>query len=214
MYAFGMWAPTVLKQLSANIGMNALGWLTAIPYAFATLGIYLVSRAADRSRFSRGWYVAAALHVAGLALLGQHVVAGPLTINMVMLVLAGLGIHSALGTWWSWALANVPRNQAGPAIVKVDVANRASAEQMATATLKAFGKIDVLINNGAIFSILKMKPFDEIGGDEWDRMMAVNARGVFFSVQAVAPSMKKAKYGKIINISSSVVATGRANYAH
>lgn len=116
MYAFGMWAPTLLKQLSSTIGMDTVGWLTAIPYAFATLGMYLVSRAADRSSFSRGWYVSGALCLAGLALLGQHFVADTLMANVVMLVLAGVGIYSALGAWWSWALANVPRNQAGPAI--------------------------------------------------------------------------------------------------
>ena len=98
--------------------------------------------------------------------------------------------------------------------VKVDVSNKESAMQMAGAALEAFGRIDVLINNAAIFSTLKMKPFDEIDGDEWDRVMAVNARGVFFCAQAVAPTMKEARYGKIINISSSVVVTGRANYAH
>jgi sugar phosphate permease len=116
MYAFGMWAPTLLKQLSATMGMDTVGWLTAVPYAFATLGMYLVSRAADRSAFSRGWYVSGALCLAGFALLGQHFVANTLMMNMVMLVLAGVGIYSALGAWWSWALANVPRNQAGPAI--------------------------------------------------------------------------------------------------
>lgn len=116
MYAFGMWAPTLLKQLSATMGMDTVGWLTAVPYAFATLAMYLVSRAADRSSFSRGWYVSGALCLAGLALLGQHFVANTLGMNMVMLVLAGIGIYAALGAWWSWALANVPRNQAGPAI--------------------------------------------------------------------------------------------------
>jgi sugar phosphate permease len=116
MYAFGMWAPTLLKQLSANMGMDTVGWLTAIPYAFATVAMYLVSRAADRSSFSRGWYVSGALCLAGLALLGQHYLATTLLMNMVMLVLAGVGIYAALGAWWSWALANVPRNQAGPAI--------------------------------------------------------------------------------------------------
>jgi 3-oxoacyl-[acyl-carrier protein] reductase len=98
--------------------------------------------------------------------------------------------------------------------VKVDVSNKQSTQAMAAAALEAFGTIDVLINNAAIFSTLKMKPFEEVEGDEFDQVMAVNARGVFFCVQAVAPTMKKAKYGKIINISSSVVLTGRANYAH
>jgi sugar phosphate permease len=99
LYAFGMWVPTVVKELSANMGMDTVGWLTAIPYAFATVGLYFVSRAADRSHFSRGWYVSGALCLAGLALLTQHFVANTMMINMVMLVLACVGIYSALGAW-------------------------------------------------------------------------------------------------------------------
>ncbi|SSW69445.1 putative oxidoreductase [Achromobacter veterisilvae] len=98
--------------------------------------------------------------------------------------------------------------------VQVDVADKASADALVAQTLAAFGSVDVLINNAAIFSTLKMKPFEEIDGDEWDRVMAVNARGVFFCAQAVAKPMRAKGYGKIINISSSVVVTGRANYAH
>ncbi len=98
--------------------------------------------------------------------------------------------------------------------VQVDVADKASADALVAQTLAAFGGVDVLINNAAIFSTLKMKPFEEIDGDEWDRVMAVNARGVFFCAQAVAKPMRAKGYGKIINISSSVVVTGRANYAH
>lgn len=98
--------------------------------------------------------------------------------------------------------------------VQVDVADKASADALVAQTLAVFGSVDVLINNAAIFSTLKMKPFEEIDGDEWDRVMAVNARGVFFCAQAVAKPMRAKGYGKIINISSSVVVTGRANYAH
>lgn len=98
--------------------------------------------------------------------------------------------------------------------IKVDVSDRASAQQMADLTLETFGRIDALINNAAIFSTLKMKPFEEVQPEEWDLVMAVNARGVFFCCQAVAPAMKKQRYGKIVNISSSVAVTGRANYAH
>ncbi|MFB9127562.1 MFS transporter [Paraburkholderia dipogonis] len=125
LYAFGMWVPTVVKQLSADMGMDTVGWLTAIPYAFATLGMYLVARAADRSNLSRGWYVAGALGLAGFALLAQHFMAGALTTNMVMLTLAGVGIFSALGAWWSWALAIVPRNQAAPAVGLVNLCGNA-----------------------------------------------------------------------------------------
>ncbi|MBP2227884.1 3-oxoacyl-[acyl-carrier protein] reductase [Azospirillum agricola] len=98
--------------------------------------------------------------------------------------------------------------------VTVDVAEKTSVAAMVERTLAAFGRIDVLINNAAIFSTLKMKPFEEIDADEWDRVMAVNARGVFLCCQAVAGPMRQGGYGRIVNISSSVVVTGRKHYAH
>lgn len=98
--------------------------------------------------------------------------------------------------------------------VGVDVADAASTRAMAKTVEDAFGGIDILINNAAIFSTLKMKPFEEITAEEWDRVMAVNARGVFNCCQAVVPAMRTAGAGKIVNISSSVVVTGRPFYAH
>ncbi len=98
--------------------------------------------------------------------------------------------------------------------VKVDVSDRESTLKMAEAAVSAYGAIDVLINNAAFFSTLKLQPFEDISVEEWDRMFAVNARGVFLCAQAVAPTMKAKRYGKIINMSSVVVDTGRANYAH
>ncbi|MEU1984592.1 glucose 1-dehydrogenase [Nocardia sp. NPDC019395] len=98
--------------------------------------------------------------------------------------------------------------------VTTDVADKGSVDAMVAAAVAKFGTIDVLINNAAIFSTLVMKPFDEIDIDEWEKVFAVNSRGTFLCVQAVAPYMKAQKSGRIINISSSVVTTGRANYAH
>ncbi|MHC3922052.1 SDR family NAD(P)-dependent oxidoreductase [Alcaligenes nematophilus] len=98
--------------------------------------------------------------------------------------------------------------------VKVDVSDDKSTAEMVAQAVKAFGTVDVLINNAAVFSTLKMKPFEEIDADEWDFVMGVNARGVFNCIKAVSPFMKQQQSGKIINISSSVVVTGRANYAH
>ena len=102
----------------------------------------------------------------------------------------------------------------GAIAVRADVADRASAGAMAEAALAAWGRIDVLVNNAAIFSTLAMKPFEEIGADEFDRVMAVNARGTFNCCQSVAPAMREQGAGKIVNISSSVVLTGRPFYAH
>lgn len=95
-----------------------------------------------------------------------------------------------------------------------DVSDAESVQRMVDATVEAFGTVDVLVNNAAIFSTLKMKPFEEISVQEWDTLFAVNARGTFLCCQAVSPVMRKHQYGRIINISSSVVVTGRPNYAH
>jgi len=98
--------------------------------------------------------------------------------------------------------------------VAVDVSDKAGTQRMVDETVRAFKTVDVLINNAAVFSTLKMKPFDQISVEEWDFVQNVNSRGVFLCCQAVAPVMKAKRYGKIVNISSSVVVTGRANYAH
>lgn len=98
--------------------------------------------------------------------------------------------------------------------IATDVSDKASVDAMAKQVMEKFGRIDVLVNNAAIFSTLKMKPFDQISPEEFDTVMAVNARGVFLCCQAVAGPMRAQGRGKIINISSSVVVTGRANYAH
>lgn len=106
-------------------------------------------------------------------------------------------------------------NNGGTALaVSTNVSDKASVDSMVAQVIERFGRIDVLINNAAIFSTLKMKPFEEILPEEWEKVFAVNSRGTFLCVQAVAPHMKARNYGRIVNISSSVVTTGRANYAH
>jgi NAD(P)-dependent dehydrogenase (short-subunit alcohol dehydrogenase family) len=76
------------------------------------------------------------------------------------------------------------------------------------ATDEAFGGIDILVNNAALFGTLSLKPFDQITSEEWDRVMVVNTRGPFECIKAVTPFMKKKQYGKIINITSSGVMKG------
>jgi 3-oxoacyl-[acyl-carrier protein] reductase len=85
---------------------------------------------------------------------------------------------------------------------------------MVDRTIEQFGRVDVLINNAAIFATIKMKPFEEITFEEWNRLMAVNLAGTFLCCQAVVPHMRKQKMGRIINISSTTVLMGRPWYAH
>ena len=78
--------------------------------------------------------------------------------------------------------------------------------------LDKFTRIDVLVNNAAIFSTIPMNRggIDTIDPAEWDRMMTVNLRGLFFCSRAVLPAMRQQKSGKIINISSGTVLNGSA----
>jgi len=97
---------------------------------------------------------------------------------------------------------------------QVDVADRASVDGMVSAAREAYGAPVVLVNNAAIFSTLRMRPFAEIPDDEWDRVMAVNVRGAFNCSRAAVPFMAQAGYGKIINISSATIWNGRPFYLH
>ncbi len=96
----------------------------------------------------------------------------------------------------------------------VDVASEDSAKAMAQAALDRFGKIDVLINNASLMSVLPRRSWLEIPVDEWDRVMAVNLRGMFLCCRAAFPAMQAQNYGKIVNISSSRVWEGAPNRLH
>jgi 3-oxoacyl-[acyl-carrier protein] reductase len=100
--------------------------------------------------------------------------------------------------------------------VATDVADAKSVQAMALKAVERFGRIDVLVNNAAIFATVPMSrsPFDEIAIDEWDRMMAVNLRGTWLASCAVIPQMRKQGYGKIINISSGTALKGSPSRIH
>jgi 3-oxoacyl-[acyl-carrier protein] reductase len=98
--------------------------------------------------------------------------------------------------------------------VTTDVADPASTDAMAAATFDAFGRIDVLVNNAAIFSTLAMRPFWDIPVDEWRQVMDVNVTGCFLAARAVVPAMRAAGRGRIVNFASAAVTMGRPNYTH
>ena len=98
--------------------------------------------------------------------------------------------------------------------VPVDVTSVEKTQAMAQAALQAYGRIDILVNNAGLYSALKKKNFMEIDPDEWDRVMAVNVKGLFLCVKAVYPAMKQQGKGKIINISSGTALSGSPLFLH
>jgi len=97
-----------------------------------------------------------------------------------------------------------------------DVSDEASTKEMAARTLERFGRIDALINNAAVFSVVPMNRgrIETIDPEAWDRLMAVNLRGLFFCCRAVLPTMRKQKSGKIITIASGTVFAGAPGRIH
>jgi NAD(P)-dependent dehydrogenase (short-subunit alcohol dehydrogenase family) len=96
----------------------------------------------------------------------------------------------------------------------VDVSREEDTIRMAEAAVQAFGRIDILINNAAIFINIQRQPFHEISTEDWDRVSAVNIKGPFLCSKAVFPQMKQQRSGKIINISSSTAFSGTPLFLH
>ncbi|MGB7037794.1 MAG: SDR family oxidoreductase [Xanthobacteraceae bacterium] len=95
-----------------------------------------------------------------------------------------------------------------------DVSEEGAVKVLVAKTMERFGKIDILVNNAALFAPLKEQKVTDIDVALWDRVMAVNIRGVFLMTKHVAPHMIAQKYGKIVNISSGTVARGIPLFAH
>jgi 3-oxoacyl-[acyl-carrier protein] reductase len=100
--------------------------------------------------------------------------------------------------------------------IAVDVSDEHATKKMAAKALECFGRIDVLINNAAVFSVVPMNrgPIETIDPGEWDRLMAVNLRGLFLCCRAVLPTMRTQKSGKIITIASGTAFAGAPGRIH
>lgn len=96
----------------------------------------------------------------------------------------------------------------------VDVTNAASLDALVSYVKNWRDRIDVLVNNAAIYAGLKRKGFEQIVEDEWDRVMAVNVKGAWMATKAVAPVMRAQKSGAIVNISSATVMSGSPEWLH
>jgi NAD(P)-dependent dehydrogenase (short-subunit alcohol dehydrogenase family) len=108
------------------------------------------------------------------------------------------------------------RAQGGEGVgVEVDVARRDSTQAMAEAAMRAYGRIDVLVNNAALYGDLAgFTALTDLDEDEWDRVMAINVKGVWQATRAVVPYMAAQRYGKIVNIASATILMGVPGVLH
>jgi NAD(P)-dependent dehydrogenase (short-subunit alcohol dehydrogenase family) len=98
--------------------------------------------------------------------------------------------------------------------LKLDVTDPSSIKAMLDVATERFGDPDILVNNAAISGNLKLQKLVEVQSSEWDRVMAVNARGTFECIKAIVPHMRKRGYGKIINLSSGTAIKGSPGLPH
>jgi 3-oxoacyl-[acyl-carrier protein] reductase len=97
-----------------------------------------------------------------------------------------------------------------------DVTDEESLDGLVTDTLNRYGRIDVLLNNAAIYVTQKLwkGPLEELPPAEWDRVIEVNLKGVYLCCRAVIPTMKAQRSGKIINIASGTFFHGTGDMPH
>jgi len=98
--------------------------------------------------------------------------------------------------------------------VRTDISDPASVAVMVERTLAEFGRIDVLVNNAAMLQDITIGPFWELPVDEWRRAIDVNVTGTFLCSRAVVPAMQKGQWGRIINLSSTNLISGKPHYLH
>ncbi len=95
-----------------------------------------------------------------------------------------------------------------------DVSNGESADALAKGAHERYGRIDGLVNNAALYADLKHVPFDQLSEEEWDRVFAVNVKGVWLMTRAVYAYMKAQGSGKIVNIASGTSFKGTPRTPH
>ena len=96
----------------------------------------------------------------------------------------------------------------------VNVTDRASCAALAETAVEKMGGADVLINNAALYGTLERRPFAEIDEEVWDKVMAVNVKGVWQASRTFAPLLKAAGGGSIINVASATVFSGSPMWMH
>ncbi len=97
----------------------------------------------------------------------------------------------------------------------VDVADPDSVQRAVDSTVERFGRLDVLVNNAALFTVLMpRRAFHELEPADWDRVLAVNVKGLFLCARAAYPHLRAGGHGRIISISSGTVFSGTPGFLH
>jgi 2-hydroxycyclohexanecarboxyl-CoA dehydrogenase len=110
------------------------------------------------------------------------------------------------------AVAQAINSAGGKAVaVTADISDRAQLEVAVNEVRAVLGPITILINNAALENF---SPFQEITGEMWDRLMAVNLKGTYQVTQVVLPDMVTAGWGRIVNLSSQGAQAGAPNMVH
>ncbi len=111
-------------------------------------------------------------------------------------------------------VADLQKSSNGALNLQVDVSKEDQVKGMAEQTVAALGRIDILVNNAAIFSTLELRPFENIPVEEFRRVMEVNIIGVWLCCRACAPHMRKGGYGRVINLASGAPLKGVPLFLH
>jgi 3-oxoacyl-[acyl-carrier protein] reductase len=108
-------------------------------------------------------------------------------------------------------VAEIGRNGGQAIAVLADIADPAAVDRMIAATVKRFGRIDLLVNNAAL---RREKPLDEMSLEEWRHVMAVTLDGPFLCVKACLPHLKASGAGTIVNLGGMSGHTGARDRLH
>ena len=98
------------------------------------------------------------------------------------------------------------------AFIEIDISVESDAKKIADSVIRQYGRVDILVNNAAIWFGIRMKPWNTWTEEEWDRIFSVNVKGTWMVCKAIAPLMMEAGKGKIINIASNVARVGGAPF--
>ena len=98
--------------------------------------------------------------------------------------------------------------------LQADVSSEKEVSRMADQVMKTFGRIDILVNNAAVFSSLELRPFEEIPPEEFRRVMDVNVMGVWLCCRTCVPHMRRGGYGRIVNLASGAPLKGVPLFLH